>query len=1012
VLFADVVHSMDLARVVGAERLREIMAELATGCAAVVRGYGGTVGSFTGDGIMAVFGAPATLEDHAIRACLTALKIQDEIMRLADDVNQRDGVELQLRVGLNSGQVIAGEIGSGTFGYTAIGEQVGMAQRMESVAPPGGVMLSGSTARLVDSIAVLGEPEMVHIKGAKEAVPARHLLGMRDQRRAVGQAESSLIGRRWEMSTVEGLLERAIAHHGGVLGVIGQAGIGKTRLVRDVSATAAARGVEVFTTGCESHAGNIPFYMVARFLRTIIGVGDLEGDAARGRLRVQLRGADKQDLLLLDDLLGIGDRAVAIPQIAPDARRRRLIAMMNAALLARREPGMFIIEDAHWIDEVSESMMVEILAGIAQTPSLVVITYRPEYRGPLARMSDFQQLTLVPLDDSQTNMLVTQLLGSDSSVGGLSALIAQRAGGNPFFVEEMVRDLAERGVLQGRSGAFQLRGRFADATVPATLQATIGARIDRLDATAKRTLNAAAVIGTRFTPDLLGRLIDGLDLEALTAGEFVSEVPSSSSRDYAFCHPLIRAVAYESQLKSDRAQLHRLLAAHLEEPESADENASLIAGHLEAAGDLLTAFGWHMRAGTWYNYRDILAARTSWRRARHVADQLAEDDPRHIATRIPPRTFLCGTQYRVDSGLAESGFDELMHLCTVTDDKRSLAIGMAGLVLAQNFGGRCREASRSATELGRLLETIGDPTMTVALSFSAIIAKHETAEMAEVLRLAQRVIDLAEDDPTKGNVILGSPLTFAIMLRGVARWCFGIAGWQQDLDRGAEMARASYPTMLSGMMWRKYVFAVPYGVLLPDAAALRDTAETLAIAERSGDDLALDLARATRGVTLLYQDGQERQAGLALLTTTRERAETARFAATALPIIDLHIATEKLRLGDVDKAIESARTVATEVRETGAAIWDAHSTRVLVDALVQRCGEGDLKEAQVAIDRLAALPTDPGLVLNETCLLRLRALLARAHGDDTAYRRLRDRYHARVTSLGFEGQMQWADAMA
>ena len=265
----------------GAERLREIMTELANGCAAVVTGYGGTVGSFTGDGIMAVFGAPATLGDHAIRACLAALKIQDGVRPLADDVNQRDGVDLQLRVGLNSGQVIAGEIGAGTFGYTSIGEQVGMAQRMESVAPPGGVMLSASTARLVDSVALLGEPEMVQIKGADEAVPARRLLGMGDQHRAVGRAASGLVGRRWEMSTVEGLLDRAITHHGGVLGVVGQAGIGKTRLVRDVSATAAERGVEVFATVCESHASNIPFHMVARFLRAITGVGDLDGDAAR-----------------------------------------------------------------------------------------------------------------------------------------------------------------------------------------------------------------------------------------------------------------------------------------------------------------------------------------------------------------------------------------------------------------------------------------------------------------------------------------------------------------------------------------------------------------------------------------------------------------------------------------------------------------------------------------------------------------------------------------------------------
>ena len=297
VLFADVVHSMAIAAAVGAERLREIMAELANGCAAVVTGYGGTVGSFTGDGIMAVFGAPATLEDHAIRGCLAALKIQDEVKRLADDVNQRDGVELQLRVGLNSGEGIAGEIGSGTFGYTTIGEQVGMAQRMESVAPPGGIMLSGSTARLVEGVALLGEPEMVHIKGADEAVPASRLLSMGDPHRAVGHAESGLVGRRWEMSTVEGLLERAIAHHGGVLGVVGQAGIGKTRLVRDVSATAAARGVEVFATVCETHASSIPFHMVARFLRAMTGVGDLDGDTARSRVRARLPGADAHDLV-------------------------------------------------------------------------------------------------------------------------------------------------------------------------------------------------------------------------------------------------------------------------------------------------------------------------------------------------------------------------------------------------------------------------------------------------------------------------------------------------------------------------------------------------------------------------------------------------------------------------------------------------------------------------------------------------------------------------------------------
>src|SRR5246500_3737053 len=194
VLFADVVHSMDIAAAVGAERLREMMTDLAGGCAAVVQRYGGMVDKFTGDGIMAVFGAPVALEDHAVRACLAALGVQEEAKRLGVEVAERDGVGLQLRVGLNSGQVVAGEIGSGALGYTAVGEQVGLAQRMESVAPPGGGMLSESTARLVEGVAVLGESELVQIKGADAPLPARRLLGMGEGHRAAWRAESKLVG--------------------------------------------------------------------------------------------------------------------------------------------------------------------------------------------------------------------------------------------------------------------------------------------------------------------------------------------------------------------------------------------------------------------------------------------------------------------------------------------------------------------------------------------------------------------------------------------------------------------------------------------------------------------------------------------------------------------------------------------------------------------------------------------------------------------------------------------------
>ena len=207
--------------------------------------------------------------------------------RLAAEVNERDGIDLRLRVGLNSGQVIAGEIGSGALGYTAVGEQVGMAQRMESVAPSGGVMLSASTARLVEDQAVLADPEMVHIKGSDQPVTARRLLGAPERDRRVAGASSTLVGRGWEMSAVEGLLERAIGGHGAVITVVGSPGIGKSRLVREISALAAARGVEVFTGYCESHTSDVPFYAVARLLRAATSVRGLDDAAARAQVRAQ-----------------------------------------------------------------------------------------------------------------------------------------------------------------------------------------------------------------------------------------------------------------------------------------------------------------------------------------------------------------------------------------------------------------------------------------------------------------------------------------------------------------------------------------------------------------------------------------------------------------------------------------------------------------------------------------------------------------------------------------------------
>ncbi len=1011
VLVASVVDSMELAAALGVERFREIITELVDRSAAVVQRYGGMVDRGSGEGVTAVFGAPAALEDHALRACLAALGIQEEAKRLAGEVGGPDRVDLQLRIGLNSGQVIAGGMGSGSLGL--VGEQVGMAQRMESVAAPGGVMLSGSTARLVENAAVLGEPDMVQI-GAAAPMPARRLLGVASQPGEVGRFDSTLVGRQWEMNTVTGMLDRVRAGHGGVVCVGGPAGIGKSRLVHETAEIARGHGVEVFETFCESHASDISFHVVARLLRAIVGISDLDDAAARARLRGRVPdGLDPQDLVLLDDLLGIRDPAIELPSIDPAARGRRLTALVNAMSLATSKPRLYILEDAHWIDAVSESMLAEFLKVIPKTPSMALITYRPYYHGPLAQVPGAQALALDPLGDADISALIGELLGPDPSVAAVAALITKRTAGNPFFAEEMVRELAERGVLEGERGRYLCHTDVAKVSVPATVQAVIAARIDRLEPGAKQTLSAAAVIGSQFGPDLLTSL--GVDpaLEALVEAEMIDQVRFAPRAEYAFRHPLIQAVAYESQLKPDRAKLHRSLAAVIEagDPAAVEEHASLIAENLEAAGDVQAAYGWHMRAGAWSTHRDMAAARLSWERACEIADALPTDDLARIVMRIEPRTLLCGTAYRVHAKDAPTRFDELRDLSTLAGDKASLAMGMAGQVMDHFIHARMREASALASELMTLIEAIADPNMTVGLSFTAKFVKLETGEYSDVLRWSQAVIDLADGDPTKGNFIMGSPLAFAHGTRAVSLGALGrpLAEVLPALPYAVAMARETDPTTLAIVIAFTYALGIAIGALLADDAALELIDEGLQIAERSADDFALGHARYALGLALMHRDSPaDRERGLTALTQLREMCLHEHWTLSEVPMIELFIAWEQARRGDLDGAIPAMRAAVDDLLQAGQFAWCIPPTRVFVETLLARGGEADLQEAQTAIERLAAAPMD--VADRDIWVLRLRALLADARGDDAAYQDLSRQYRAMATKLGRLGHMAMSDS--
>jgi hypothetical protein len=574
-----------------------------------------------------------------------------------------------------------------------------------------------------------------------------------------------------------------------------------------------------------------------------------------------------------------------------------------------------------------------------------------------------------------------------------------------------VRELGERGVLRGEPGAYLSTAEIAEVSVPATLQATIAARIDRLDPQAKRTLGAAAVIGSRFSRALLETLGIAPALEDLVGGELIDQIRISRQPEYAFHHPLIRTVAYESQLKSDRRQLHRRVAAAIEarEPESTDQNAALIAEHLEAAGDLRAAYGWHMRAATWATNRNIAAARLSWERAQRIADALPANDSDRPAMRIAPRTMLCGTAFRVHENMAGARFDELRQLCATVGDKASLTIGMTGMVADHAFQPRMRAASRLASEAMALIESIGDPNLTVGLSIPLIYAKLECGCWPDVLRWSQMAIDLADGDPSKGNFITGSPLAIAFTLRAIARYQLGRPGWRDDQRHGLAMARSADPRTYAGAVTYVYFPGIPNGVLRPDDSAMRQIENAQRIAEQSGDDFALTLARLTLGLALVHrQPAAERESGQKLLAEISEVL----YNLGDLPIVEVYSARERARRGDRDEAISLMRAAVDHLVRQGQLLqWGVPAIGVLVQTLLDRGADDDVAEAEAAIERLADAPAGEGLAMRDIWLLRLRALLARAHGDEAAYRDLRDRYRAMANSLGYEGHMAWAEAM-
>lgn len=1005
VLFADVVGSMRLAAELQPERLQAIMSELFNRGAAVVQRFQGTVDKFTGDGLMALFGAPAALEDHALRACIAALELQMVAADLARELRCTDDIELSVRIGLNSGQVITGEIGSGPGRYTAVGHSVGMAQRMESAACPGAVLCSQSTAQLVERSVKLGPATDVRIKGCDEPVPARQVLGVRSDQMILGRDEGALVGRAEELSRLNRLFD---AGRTGLIGVIGEAGIGKTRLVTEFTDSAADRKVRVVVTRCEAHIGAVGFHTLAHLIRAMFGIdAGLSRVEARSRVVSQVPGLhiESDDARILFDVMGLQDEGDPV-ELGAGGRRRRLADMMVRALSAQPVRTVFVVEDAHWIDGPSDDVIAAFATKTAATNSMFITTYRPEFRGALHR-SAATRIILHSLGRAPARQAVCQLLGSHPSVSQLSSRIADTAAGNPLFAEEIIRDLADRGVLKGARGAYRLLEGVELISVPPTVQAVLAARIDRLGAPAKSVLNAAAVIGSHFDADMIQMVHPQATperLAELVAAKLIDQTEFVPLQRFCFHHPLVRSVAYDSQLQATRARTHASVAEAVQRRKPfSDEKAALIAAHLEAAGDLPDAYRWHMRAADWLRLRDLPAARAQWDSARRIADLLPGDDPQVLAMRTTPRTMLLSTSLYVRDDLAtDETYAELCELTARTGDQTALAIAMAGrsfsIMANDNDAVETLPMAISLREMAHRIPC--DPQTRGILLNSAAFTHFALGEFPSALALTDEIINLPLDRA-------GAEILEGLSLRGFLLSCLGHTEQGIRIMKDAfALARSLHPVRFASVQNYAAVL-VAIGVL--DAAdAIDDARAAWQGAELFGDLCGMVMARWAYGSILLRIPGSY-EAGIAVLSNTRETIHEHRLGACALNSIDTDLGVDSARNGRIDEAIEAIRAV-FDGALSGFPILAVLSGEALVDLLVGRGSPADLAEAHSVIQRWVGRNiTAPGLNL---WLMRARARVADAEGDHSGSVRLAAAYLRLCESVNAVGRLHEARKIA
>ena len=782
ILFADLKGSMELLADRDPEEARRLLDPVLERMMDAVHRYEGTVNQVMGDGIMALFGAPLAHEDHAVRACYAALRMQESVQRHADEVRRSAGVSVAIRVGINSGEVVVRSIGSDLrMDYTAVGQTTHLAARMEQTALPGSVLVTGGTLALAEGYVVVKPLGPVPVKGLADPVDVFELTGVGAARTRlqarVSRGLSRFVGRDAEMAAVIQALERARAGHGQVVGLVGEPGVGKSRLVWEVTHSHRVHEWLVLAASSVSYGKATPYLPVIDLLKAYFHV-EARDDARRVRERVtgKLLTLDRSlepglpALLALLDV-GAGDEAWAA--LDPSQRRHHTLDAIKRLLLreSQLQPVLVVFEDLHWIDSETQLVLDGLVDGLAGAHVLFLFNFRPEYEHRWPPRTSVTQLRLDPLRTENAREFLDALLGDDAALDALKAMLVERTNGNPFFLEESVRGLIEAGIIVGEPGRHRLARAPEAVQVPATVQAVLAARIDRLAPDDKRLLQTASVIGKDVPFGLLAAIADLADdalraaLGRLEAAEFLYEVTLFPELEYTFKHALTTEVAYGSLLQDRRRILHGAIVAALERM-----HAERLAEHTERLAH-------HAFRGEVWDKAAVYALQAG----RRAMDRSATSEGRAYAEQglaaaerlAPGRTQLemtldLGHQVAA-SALFALGTSDLATHERMLDTAEQLGdeprLVRAKIVLANTlwFLGRSQRAQTIVEEALARAEAIEDPSLQVLAGLDLGQVRRSTGQYREAVEVLDRVAGKLDGPLAKDR--MGRTLFPSVMVR-------------------------------------------------------------------------------------------------------------------------------------------------------------------------------------------------------------------------------------------------------